>query len=98
MTKIGNFVFFRLPPDGSGVSPKSRIERYFLRRSVMQSRGNAVWSWQPRGLATPQPRDTNSRRPPLTRQRLSLATGHAARMGWLGRSPPFAETAAQRFH
>jgi hypothetical protein len=33
MTKMGSFVFFGLPPAGSGVSPKSRIDLYFLSRS-----------------------------------------------------------------
>src|SRR3954469_13786858 len=35
MTKIGSLPFFGFPPAGSGVSPKSRIVRYFFRRSGM---------------------------------------------------------------
>src|ERR1051325_10403274 len=33
MTKMGSFVFFGCPPEGSGVAPRSRILRYFLRSS-----------------------------------------------------------------
>jgi hypothetical protein len=43
MTKIGSFVFFGFPPAGSGVSPKSRMERYFLSRSGM---GGSVGCWR----------------------------------------------------
>ena len=35
MTKSGSFDFFGLPPEGSGVAPKSRMERYFFSESAM---------------------------------------------------------------
>src|SRR5437879_1706853 len=45
MTKMGSFVFFGLPPEGSGVTPKFRIWRYFLSESGMiTSRGLRVAS------------------------------------------------------
>src|SRR5215212_11611925 len=40
MTKIGSFVFFGFPPAGSGVSPKSRMVRYFSSRSGISAPGH----------------------------------------------------------
>src|SRR4051812_6219161 len=66
MTKIGSLLRFGLPPDGSGVAPKSRMLRYFLRSSDMRLRGCEVaglrgcevarWAGL-RNPATPQPRN-----------------------------------------